>query len=357
MVVNGGKAPRAKRKRWLGGYIHIQENGAELFIIEKKVGKKRYHLSTRCHSERSALKQLERFEADPQGYTPGGGETEEALLLDAALILEYRTQMEAESGSRPHVNDRCNRLKDWMVDLTGVDLRRMSLRDHIIPALVRRKTCRPARIIAIKALMGWLRKQRHVLTSAEDATVDLPVPQATPEKWRRRKAVDRKRALAAFAKLEGPYRDCMELLVATGWHTTELSRFVRQAESEIVYPLGLRKKGVRAVLVTRHKGGELTRTPLRHPEHLEAAKRLRARGRMPKKLNDALGEACRLAGVEKFTAGVMRHSVGTWAVEDGASPADVSEFLGHKDPRTTKRFYLDVAIPTVTVPVLRLLKA
>lgn len=342
--------------RWMGGYIHAQANGRPLFIIERKINGKRYHLSTRCHTERAALRQLERFEGDPDGYTPGGDAAEEPVRLDAAAQLEYRDYLKAKSSSGPAVTDRMRMLKHWMVDLGGLDLRTMSLRDHVMPALTKRTTSRPARIIALKAFMGWLRKERHVLTSAQDCTVDLPVPQAVPEKWKRRKALDRARALAAFEKLEGPQRDCLAVMIATGWHYTELARFVRAAESEIIYPIN-QKDGVLAVLATKHKNGEMTRTPLVHPEHVTAAEKLRKRRKMPKqRLNDALREACRLAEVPPFTAGVMRHSVGTWAVEDGALASAVSEFLNHKDARTTKRFYLDVVVPTTSVPVLRLLK-
>lgn len=338
----------------MGGYIHRQKDGSDLFIIERKVGKKRYHLSTRCHSERAALKQLERFEANPAGYSPAGADAEAPVYFSGDLLVEYWDWMVDERGNtKKHANQMVNRLTDWMTELPGVDLRRMTMRDHIAPALARRPTCRPARIIALKAFMGWLRKVRHVLAHAEDPTLDLSVPQATPEKWRRRKVVERARALAAIRKLDGAYRDCLELRVATGWHQTELERFIRDAESEIAVPSS-KVVGVLAVLITRHKGGELTRTPLSHPEHLEAAKRLREKGTVPPKINKALRAACKSAEVEPFTVGVLRHSVATWAVEAGASPTHVSEFLGHKDPRTSRRFYLDVAVPTVTVPVMRL---
>lgn len=347
---------KSKRERWPGGYVHRQRDGRPLFILERKVGKKRYHFSTRCHSLRAAMRQLEIFESNPAGYTPGGHEPEDPLYLTAELLEEYWTWMTEEKGNtRRHANQMHNRLADWIEDLPGVDLRHLTLRDHISPALARRKTCRPARIIALKAFMGWLRKVKHLLTHAQDPTLDLPVPQAVPEKWKRRKVLDRARALAAISKLSGAERDCLELRLATGWHQTELERFVRSPESEIATP-AQPVPGVLAVLITRHKGGELTRTPLSHPEQLEAAKRMRARGKIPRKLNEALAMACRAAEVEPFGLGVLRHSVGTWAVEDGASPPQVSEFLGHKDPRTTRRFYLDVAVPTTTVPVLRLVK-
>lgn len=340
------------RPRWPGGWIHRQKNGRELFIIEKRINGKRFSLSTRAHSLRAALKQLERFEADPHGYRPEGPEPEAPIRMSAKLIDDYRTwQLEVKGVTPKHASETENLLEDWLEDLGVADLRKVTLRDHIKPALDRRRTCRPHRIIAIKAFYGWLRKERHLLISAQDPTLDLPVPQARPEKWVRRKAVPLDVVVAVAAILEPDYRDMITVLAGTGWHVTEIERFIRRPESEIVYA---RSEDTLATLVTRHKNRELTRVPVTDPDVLAAAERLRARGRVPKKANAAVKQACAKAKVKAFTLGVMRHSVATWAIERKAIPALVSEFLGHKDPRTTKRFYTDVAVPTATVPLPQL---
>jgi len=44
------------------------------------------------------------------------------------------------------------------------------------------------------------------------------------------------------------------------------------------------------------------------------------------------------------TAGSFRHTVATEAIEKGAPPEQVSAFLGHKSPQTTKRFYATLAV-------------
>ncbi len=341
------------KERWPGGYVHRQADGRPLFIIERRVRGERFHISTRCHNVTSALKQLERFEADPLNYSPAGVTKAEPLRMTAALVDAFEAwSVDVRGNTRKHANEMSNRLLEWMADLNNADLRGVSLREHIKPALDRRKTCRQHRIIALKSFYGWLRKERHVLTHAEDPTLDLMVPSAVPEKRRRRKAVERDRIAAVFAKLAPAHRDCLLLLVATGWHVTELERFIRREESEIVIQPD--DSGSLATLVTRHKGGETTRTPIAFPEHLEAAQRLRAGRVVPRRLNDAIKEACRKAEVAEFTLGVMRHSVATWAVQSGARPSEVSEFLQHKDPSTTRNFYIDVSAPTVRVPVMRL---
>lgn len=341
------------KEKWPGGYIRNGKRGGT-FVIEREVAGVRFHVSTRARSLKAAMKQLERFEANPTAYSPSGdAEAKEAPLpLTAELIETYvRWQLDTKKDTRKHAKEMGNLLAQWMEDLGARDLRVLRLRDHVLPALDRRKTNRKHRIIALKGLFGWLRTVKHVLTSGDDCTLDLKVPQSSPEKLRRRKALEREQVLGALAVLTGPAHDCLLLLTATGWHVTELCRFIRDDSSEIAPG---KEGGPLAVLVTQHKSGEWTRTPVQHPEHLEAAKRLRERRAVPRYLNRVVKEACDRAKVKRFTLGVLRHSVATWAVEAGAAPSDVSQFLGHKDPRTTARFYTDVAVPTVSVPVVRL---
>ena len=61
--------------------------------------------------------------------------------------------------------------------------------------------------------------------------------------------------------------------------------------------------------------------------------------------SQVLAAACRAValpngkvGISPFTPGRFRHSVATWACENGAAPAAVSALLGDKAPQTTKRF-------------------
>lgn len=345
-----------KGGKWPGGYRSLQDDRRELFVIEKTIRGQRFHVSTRCHTWTSAMKQLERFEANPADYRPEGESAEDsALVMTDTLVEEFFTwQVDVRGNTKKHAKEMAGRLADWIEDLGGRDLRKLSLRDHIKPALERRKTSRQHRIIALKSFFAWLRKERHLMRSGDDCTLDLSVPQAVPEKRKRRKVVEWERVAKAAEKLEGAYRDCLGLLLATGWHVTELQRFVRSPDSQIVRPstetLNKDGKPVLAVLVTLHKIGEQTRTPLIHAEQLATAERLRARGTIPRYLNTAVKDACKAAGVEPFTLGVMRHSVATWAIESGATPDQVAEFLNHRDRRTTLRFYADVAVPTVSVP-------
>lgn len=331
--------PNRDGGKWEGGYVHL-EKGRATYYLEREVAGIRYHQSTRCHSRRAALKQLERFEANPSAWRPEGEERAAALRITDELVLEFARHSLAKGNTTKHAREMGRRLADWMEDIGERDLRSLDVRD-LKGMLDERRTCRQHRIIAIKSFCAWLRTEKGLLRSAEDPTLDLPVPTASPAKLRRRKAVEHSRVQAALLHLEPAYRDVLLLMAATGWHVSELQRFVRSDESELVGD----------VAVVRHKSGELHRTALRDHEVLAAAQRLRERRAVPRYLNRALLRACIAAEVEPFGLGVLRHSVATWAVEAGADPATVSRFLGHKDPRTTRRFYVDVAEAPAPLPL------
>lgn len=346
---SGGRTDGAKVRRWPGGHIHRTKDGRDLYIIERKVGTRRFHVSTRCHGYDAAMKHLERFEADPFSYSPSGTESEAPLALTSELALEFhRWQVEVKGNTRKHANEMLNRIADWTVDLRGVDLRKATMRDHIRPALEKHAGSRQHRIIAIKAFYAWLRREKHLLSHSQDPTLDLAVPSPRPAKLRRRKTVPRRDVMKVLSKLKGSYRDCLMVLANSGMHVTELERLVRGRDSDVVRQ---NKKGAVAIVSFRHKTGDMHSIALSSRPVLEALLRLRKRGEVPRRFSGEVKRACRLAKVEEFGPGVMRHSYATWAVEEGVSPADVSRALGHKDQRTSRRFYIDTASTAVVVPV------
>ena len=347
------------KRKWPGaGYIRREKDGSETWVIERQVGGRRYHVSTRCHSERAAEKHLERFEKDPAAYEremkEGPAEPAGGLRITAALVDEFAGWLTSRDRptTKKYAREMRQRLGDWLEDLGARDLRRLDLAT-LKAAVAARKVGRQHRIIAIKIFCAWLRQEKGLLERKEDVTLDLAVPQANPEKHRRRKAVPVERVRAVLSRLAPAYRDCLLLLAHTGWHVSELERFVRTPEARIAPGGG----NVLAVLQVLHKTGATTRTPVLDEAALEAAKRLKARGEVPRKLNAAVKSACEAAELprdEWFTLGVMRHSVATWAIEAGTSAEVVAEFLNHKSKSTTLRFYADVAVPTLPVRLPKL---
>lgn len=331
---------------WPGGHIRRGKK-RDVYVIERRVGGVKFHVSTRASNLSAAMKHLERFEADPSGYRPAEGRV--GLALTADLVLDYQSwQLDVKKVSRAWSADCARVLGDWAEDLGGKDLKKLSTAD-IKNALNKRKTTRHHRVIALKGFFKWLRREKGLLKHAEDVTLDVEIPKVRAAKLTRKKDVPVEIVRQVAPHLPAHVRDVLTLQMGTGWHISEVRRFASDGE---IVETG--KSDVLAVLVTQHKTNRLTRTPIRSAEHLDAARRLRARGSIM--TNDSLRyhtkKAAKAAGLaEKFTLGVMRHSVTTWAIEQGARMAEVAEFLDHRSPNTTADHYANAAVPTVSIPV------
>lgn len=355
---------KARRGKWLGGYVRFGSKSST-YVIDKWIGGVHFHVSTRCSTERAAVKQLERFEADPYGYTPLGDDGS-ALRITLELSEQFRAFMQRKGNSAEWVATVMRFLADWEEDIRTRDLRNLSVQRDLKPALDVRKTSRRHRIETIRSFCRWLREEKGLLTRGKDATLDLSFPKTTAAKLRRRRAVTLEHVRAVFPHLPEETRDVLWLLTGTAWHVSEVRRFAEGGE--IVRQL---EGDPRVVLVTRHKSGELTRTPLTDRGQMEAAERIRKRGRIPAKetLAQHMRDGCNAVrekeaenGVAEenltphFRLGDMRHTALTYGVQQGASPQEASEFAHHRSLTTTKKFYIDLAVPTVSIPTMRLVK-
>lgn len=348
------------KEKWLGGYKRVEADGRTTFIIERRVNGERFHRSTHCHLERAALKQLERFEADPMGYRPEGQQETEPLRMTPERVDEFAAwQVEVRGNTKRHAFYVSKYLKDWLKDLGGRDLRHLTLGEHVIPKLDARKGARAHRIAALKAFYAWLRTEKHLLTSADDCTRDLLVPQSRIAKQTKKKAVDRATVQRILPHLDERYRDVLLFAACTGWHKTELERFVRDPESELIHlsPEQIARDGCIAVARTWHKGKTWTATAIRTQQHLDAAVRMRAYGRFPRNFNQELKRVAVALGGDPqtgaplyFPIGVMRHSFATWHSGAGADTKHISVALDHKSERTTAAVYIDLAIPRSNLP-------
>jgi integrase len=332
---------------WEGGRIWEDKDGRRTYVVRRQIGGRRYEVSTRCSRLRSALTQLERFEANPDGYDPGvpAGEALRLSAELAKLYLAWSAAPEREGGKgngRGWVLQQRAYLAWWASQLKARDLRALSLRDHIIPALDG-VPGRRHRVEVLKAFFSWLRRERHLVSRAEDVTLDLLVPARRPEQWRRPKAIPRAHYLRALAALAPTHRDALTLLDETGWHVSELVRFVRDGSLEAMPPG--RVDAAAVIICPQRKSGEMQRTAI-GPEAQAAAQRLRDKGTFSVgRFYEAVRAACEKTGIEPFTPGRCRHTLATRAIEAGADPAAVSAYLGHKSAATTRRFYATLAVP------------
>ncbi len=351
---------------WEGGRKWLAVDGTTTFYIRRQVNGRRYVVSTGATTRRSALAQLERFEKDPEAYQPGGEVVREPVYLTNKNVEAFLAWSKKDRQNSPAWVEKQRRiLAWWQKKLGATNLRRATLQDHIIPPL-KGSTSRAQRTEVIKTFYGWLRKVQHTITAHEDPTYGaLPVDQGAPAQRTKSKVIPKEHYLLAREHLIGAYRDGLDVLAGTGWHVTELVRFANTGEIEPLPKSMQVLNGAVGVLVCpRHKSGDTHRTAVSQ-EVLDAAARLRAAGWPADSVfpfYDALAGACRAVklpvprpdgtdGIDVFSPGQFRHSVATWAFEQGADPAAVSAFLGHKSPATTKKFYATLAtvpkIPTL----------
>jgi integrase len=340
----------SRRTTWDGGYIRHGKK-RDIYVIERWVGGTKFHISTRCSTSGAAHEQLKRFEEDPVNYRPSGRAVR-GVFLTAELVLEFKQWMVKVKKNSPEWSSQVARmLGQWIEDLGARDIKSLNIQRDLKPALDKRKTSRKHRIEAIKAFCGWLRTERGLLTMKDDPTLDLPVPQDDPAQHKKKRAVTAEAVSAVLPFLDSECRDILTLLAGTGWHISEVRRFATDGEL-------IRNSKGGVVAKTRHKSKRMHPTLLQHEEHIKAATAILKRGTIPAPwtLSVSMREACTAAGVDQFRMGVMRHTVATHAVEEGAPIEEVSSFLGHKSKRTTERFYVDMNVPAKSVPVLQLVK-
>lgn len=356
----------ARQGRWVEveswgwrGRVWQAKDATRTFYIRRQVNGHLYDVSTRCTTLAAALKQYERFEADPAGYDPANaGAHPDAIYLDEKLAGRFLAwSRDVKQNSGPWVAKQRGVLAWWGDKLHRADLRdgRGSLlKDRILPALEGNPPAmRNVRIRVLKALYGWLRKVEHAVAAAEDPTYGaLSAAQAQPAQVKRSRVVPREHFVRVRDALAQPWRDALVLQGGTGMHVTEIARFARGGTVEPL-PAGMKVEhgAVGVVVIPLHKSGAPHRVAVSR-EVLDAATRLRGRqGFSVEWYARAVRAACKAAGVRIFGPGSLRHSVATWAINAGADVASVATFLGHRSATTTRRFYITHATAT-KVPTL-----
>jgi integrase len=329
---------------WEGGFIRKDKRGRKVYVIRRMIHGAVFKVSTRAHTETAAVAQLRRFEANPSAFRPAG-DVGPRLVLDDDLIEAFLAHsLEVKRNTPKWVRDQRRALEWWRGYLPGRDLRRLTMAGDLVPALDGAVGQRTKREV-IKALFSWLRTERHSLTKAEDATLDLRIPQGSSRtREREDKAFPVGHYRAARRHLRGRFRWALDVLAGTGVHLEALARFAAAGTFE-TYRGGTDRTVAGVLVFPDEKDREPHRVAV-SAEVLKAARALRAEGTLHLgRFAQALTRACKAARVEPHTPGRYRHAVATWAVERGADFASVASFLGHRSPATTRRFYATHATP------------
>lgn len=354
-----------RKGRWTGGHIRLAGKGRaarKIFIIRRMIDGRRFEVSTKRSTETAALIELERFEKNPAGYEPLPDvdllpdEGPPPLRLDAALSKRYLKSCETRDSVK-YWRGKKRVIAWWLKKLDGKDLRHLDLAADIVAHVPEGTPGRQPKIAVLKHFFSWMRDVQgaNLLTAGEDPTLDrLRVPQSQPAQSRRAKTFTAKNLKRAIAELEkmgkGHHADALRVLGATGWHVTELDRLARGVAGtgvEELPPGRNATKGSVALLTVHKVGAAPHRTEVR-AEAAAAARRLIERGGVPANLTgvlrDEVNPALGLGRDDRVMPGCARHSVATAAVNAGESIQDVANFLGHKSPATTRRFYAASAV-------------
>jgi integrase len=338
---------------WIGGKVWRKQNGQHTYWIYRKINGRGYVKKTPAGTVKVAMEWLARFEADPDGYDATGGLKGERVLLDDTTIEGFRKwQAETQKNSPTYVSNLVRHLRWWAERLKGRDMRRLQLRADIMRVLGQ-TTDRNSAIKSIKAFYSWCRKVEFSVKAAEDPTLQtLTAPQSKPAQWKKTKVIPWESHLKVVTTIREPYRWSLQILAATGWHVTEVRQLALAGSVEPLPASTPGLHGTTHVLVCpRRKSGEPQRTAVT-AEVAEAANRLIRHGGLC--LIDfyrAVKEAQKAAGVEPYGPGQYRHSIGTWAISQGADPKAVAAFLGHRSVQTLRRFYsVHATVPAVPVP-------
>ncbi len=357
--------------KWKGGRIALSARGDPVYHLERMVRGRRYSIVLDVASEREAEAELALFVRDPGAYETRGSaiakaaaeqaqEAGDRLVIDAAWVAKFLKHLQAKGRDRNYVHDTRRYLGDWAARLGDKDLRRLQLLD-LKAALGKMPSAQPHRIAALKSFCSFLRDE-GALRSAEDATIDLKIPQSTPEKNVRPKGYAMDHVAKVYAAIDNALiRDVVLVRAKTGLHGSELRRL---AGGE-----GRLKKfdgggAIAGILTVTHKNQSKHHQSL-DAESFGALARILSAGRLPlpKQINAALDKAAQKAEVEPIRLGELRHSFVTWAktfgsvvkpAEGGVRLEEIAEAIGHKDARTTKRFYDGTEVPPLIVVPLKL---
>lgn len=340
-----------RNKLWAGGYI--TDDG--VYFIRKMISGHRFHISTRCTNKEAALGHYRTFQNDPGAYSPVGTARTDDVELTAAMIQEH-FEWTSQLLTRETALTYRKYLHQWALHFRGRDLRQLQLVADIKSHLAGLRGV-PHRIKALKSLYQWLIEEKGLVEASQNPTLALKVKRGRAKQSTEKMYVEREHFTAVLAHLQPEFLDIFIVLGATGIHLTELQRFAKVGK--LIPRRDTDPPDVFGILaVEQLKSGQLHVVNLVDRVHYEAAGRIKARGHVPdrgwvlKQLQRAIQKANKPRPHHdkiNFTTKQMRHSVTTWLVKAGLSVETAGRYIGHLDPRTTRKHYADHFVSAVTL--------
>lgn len=330
--------PFVKADGW-SGRVWVDARGTRTYYIREVRGGKRHQFSTECSTLRAAMKEYDKFDAAPDGYTPPSQRAR--LVLDDDLVERYEAWCKTDTAATDpeHLRSKVRYLGWWQEQLAGRTLNALRLADILLP--LHGLPARRARIVAIKHLYTYLRRTDRIKAGDDPTLASLSVPPTAPQQDTSglSKVIPEADYRAVLLLLPLHIAQACRIMATTGCHLTEVIRLIKSGTVEV-------GAGETDVLGFIHKGGHVHRVAV--PFYIgEAARALKARG--PQGLSrravyENVKKACEQAGVPPWTPGRFRHTVATNAIEAGVSPADMALRLGHTGAATGLKWYATTAV-------------
>jgi integrase len=348
--------------KWLGGRVRSTRDG-DRYVLERQIDGKRVRVTLKSTSLKQALAELALFNREPRVYMAGVEAQARAgslaVTIDELTVQGYLDWLKSKDRGEKYRADCLRYLNWWDLKLKQADLRTVTLRKYQTILRENAEGAALHRIAAIKSFCTYLRVELGTLTTAEDATLSLQVPQATPAKDSARKGFAARDLEQVYQHLQlQEVRDLFLLQAKTGMHGSEIRRLV--AEGEVI-KLELKGCEIAGTMRFKHKNRGYHIQSLDR-QALAAAQRLKARGTVPVErwVNTQLDravEAAAAAGIKlpQLRPGPLRHTFVTLARSGGGrlvqppmggvQLSQIAEIIGHKDKRTTQKFYDGTEVP------------
>lgn len=364
--------------KWAGGYIRRGTDGELTYYLTKRKAGVRPHLPV-GKSKAEAETELFAYLADPVAWMEARGPTpapsgddapgEAPLYLTKPLIEEYADHCKhprdnRKPNSQKWVSEKSADLEWWMTQLIDgdrrlLDLKKVSLADHVIPALEVEKEGKVVDIPGarhrretIKAFYSWLRR-RGKIRADQDPVRSLPVgPGGKPALATGKKRVPLPKDVDLVTKkmlsTHPRYGHALKVSAATGWHDTEISIFAKGG-AVLPVPAHLKEPGVEALLfLPVHKKGKP------HTVKVSADTAASARALVAPYEGKRAGlnipnwvrlttRYCKDVGVEVFHPAWLRHARSTKALQDKHGQEEIEALrkaLGHEpDSKMLEQVY------------------